>query len=50
MEKFYISKSKKYTGVILGEGKFLQCLLDNISKKKLAIENLKLIKKQNKPR
>jgi hypothetical protein len=50
MERFYISESKKYTGTIVGEGKFAQCLLDNKSKRKLASENLKSIRKQNKPR
>lgn len=49
MEKFYISKSNKYQGVIVGNGKFSQCLLNEESKGKLAEENLKLIRKQNKP-
>lgn len=49
MERFYISDSGKYKGNIVGNGKFSQCLLDEISKGKLALENLKLIRKQNKP-
>lgn len=49
MEKFYVSKSGRYEGVIVGKGKFAQCLLDEKSKGKLASDNLTRVRKQNKP-
>lgn len=47
VEKFYRSKSGKYTGTIVGQGKTKQCNLDEASQRKLAADNLKLIKEQN---
>ena len=47
MEKLYKSTSGKYTGVIVGTGKLSQCLLDEVSKGKLAVTNLKLVRQQN---
>jgi hypothetical protein len=47
MEKFYKSESGRYEGIIVGTGKFKQCLLNEVSKGKLAEANLKLIRKQN---
>ena len=46
MEVSYTSKSGKYKGILVGQGKNLQCLLDEESKGKLALNNLKLIRKQ----
>ena len=47
MEKLYKSTSGKYTGVIVGTGKNSQCLLDEKSKGKLAVVNLRLVREQN---
>ena len=47
MEKLYKSTSGKYTGVIVGTGKLSQCLLDEVSKGRLAVANLKLVRQQN---
>jgi hypothetical protein len=40
--------TKEYKGKFVGEGKFLQFILDEETKGKLALENLKRIRKQNK--
>jgi hypothetical protein len=47
MKTKYISKSKKYTGILIGDRVDGQCLLDKKSQEKLAKYNLRLVREQN---